>query len=167
VAQVRQQSTAVLRDLRSLVGLLREGDEASDARPENLIGITALVTEAVRTGRAVELTVLSGRAELGHGVGPLAQLAAYRAAQEALANAARHAPGARCHVTIDDRADEAVVIEVRNEAATAPPVAGSGGGFGLIGMRERADLTGAALEVGPTDDGGWRVAVRLPREEES
>jgi nitrate/nitrite-specific signal transduction histidine kinase len=36
------------------------------------------------------------------------------------------------------------------------------GGFGLVGMRERAELTGAHLEVGPSPDGGWLVALRLP-----
>lgn len=168
VQHVRQQSTRVLRDLRSLVGLLREQDVSADARPETLAGIGDLVAE-VAAGRDVSLTTLGDVEAPGLLVGPLAQLAAYRAVQEALANAGRHAPGAACAVTVDARADEAVVVTVRNAPPSgAPPVAPrSGGGFGLIGMRERAQLTGATLDVGPTDDGGWQVALRLPREKEA
>jgi signal transduction histidine kinase len=168
VRQVREQSTAVLRDLRSLVGLLREdGDTgtAADPRPETLGGIAALVADAAAAGRDVGLSVLSDRPVVGEGVGPLAQLACYRAVQEALANAARHAPGAACRVQIDDRAPEAVLVTVRNDPA-APPASDTGGGYGLVGMRERAELTGASLDVGPTDDGGWQVAIRVPREEQ-
>lgn len=164
VAEVRDQSRAVLRDLRSLVGLLREGDGSDEVRPENLAGIDGLVADAARTGRDVGLTVLTGDGELGHGVGPLAQLAAYRVAQEALANAVRHAPGAPCEVIVDDRDADAVLLEVRNGPSTSA-AEGPSGGFGLIGMRERAELTRATLEIGPADDGGWRVAMRLPRDE--
>lgn len=161
VRQVREQSTAVLRDLRSLVGLLREGDPTDAVRPENLAGVPALVADAAAGGRDVGVTVLGDRD--GAGIGPLAQLAAYRVVQEALSNAAQHAPGAPCEVVVDDRAADVVLVSVRNGRATQPVVA-TGTGFGLVGMRERAELTGATLEVGPTDDGGWLVAMRLPRD---
>lgn len=167
VAQVRRQSTAVLRDLRSLVGLLRETDaRAADpdhVRPEALAGVAALVEDAAAVGREVDLTVLGGRGALGGAVGPLAQLAAYRMVQEALANAARHAPGARTEVIVDDRRADAVLVKVRNARAEVAPSA-PGSGFGLVGMRERADLTGGTMEAGPTADGGWLVSMRLPRE---
>ncbi|WKN48972.1 sensor histidine kinase [Nocardioides sp. Arc9.136] len=169
--QVRQQSRSVLRDLRSLVGLLREGDPASDARPETLAGVRALVADVAATGREVALAVLGDEQAAAREVGPLAQLAAYRAVQEALANAARHAPGAACSVTVDARDDRVVEVVVRNgpadgAAAGSAGSPGAAGGFGLVGMRERAALTGADLDVGPTDDGGWQVRLRLPREGE-
>ncbi|MQW78050.1 sensor histidine kinase [Nocardioides sp. dk4132] len=167
VAQVRQQSTAVLRDLRSLVGLLREDDQEGGpdrVRPESLAGIAALVEDVTGAGRDVGLTVLSGGRPLGDGVGPLAQLAAYRMAQEALANAARHAPGARAEVVIDDRDPDAVEVTVHNERPTAAPPPEGRDGFGILGMRERAELTGASLAVGPTTDGGWQVALEIPRD---
>ncbi|MCR6031546.1 sensor histidine kinase [Nocardioides sp. zg-579] len=180
VRLVRRQSTTVLRDLRSLVGLLREHDPAAATRPETLRGVRDLVAQVAATGVDVDLAVLEaddgadggagdGAGDPGRDVGPLAQLAAYRAVQEALANAARHAPGARCHVTVDARPAESVVVTVRNEPPPRPPAGpadgpGDGGGFGLIGMRERAQLTNAALETGPTDDGGWAVTMRLPKE---
>lgn len=161
VGQVREQSKAVLRDLRSLVGLLREGDPTETVRPENLAGIPALAADAAAGGRDVGVTVLGDRD--GAGIGPLAQLAAYRVVQEALSNALQHAPGAPCEVVVDDRSADAVVVTVRNGRASGVAVA-AGTGFGLVGMRERAELTGATLEVGPTDDGGWQVAMRLPRD---
>ena len=116
VEQVREQSTAMLRDMRSLVGLLREGPTdaapAAVARQESLTGITGLVEAARATGADVRLTVLDrvdGQSP-GAVVGPLAQLAAYRTVQEALANAARHSPGARCEVVVDARDPAAVVV---------------------------------------------------------
>lgn len=169
VREVRAQSTEMLRDLRRLVGLLRDDlhhDGSSAVHEESLAGVADLVEAARRTGTEVTLTVHEGADHRppGAGVGPLAQLSAYRTVQEALANAARHAPGARCEVVLDARDAEAVLVTVRNGAPTAPvPVpAAPGGGFGLVGMRERAELTGARLDVGPARDGGWVVALRLP-----
>jgi signal transduction histidine kinase len=175
VRQVRQQSTAMLRDLRSLVALLRDDDPARaelDVEPETLRGIPALVQTARLAGRDVELSVLGATvAQIpALGIGPLAQLAAYRTVQESLANAARHAPGARCEVVIDVRVLSEVVITVRNDAppplppSAAPAPATPGSGFGIVGMRERADLTDARLSAGPAPDGGWIVQLTLATE---
>lgn len=165
VRQVRSQSTAVLRDLRRLVGLLRESD-AGELSVETLGGIAELTAQASVGGTPVELVTHSsaGGDALGAGLGPLAQLTAYRLVQESLANAVQHAPGARCRVTIDDRDPESVVVTVDNEAAATAPPSPPGGGFGLIGMRERAELTGADLRYGPRIDGGWDVTLRLSRD---
>ncbi|MBM7476539.1 sensor histidine kinase [Curtobacterium herbarum] len=170
VRQVREQSTAVLEDLRRLVGLLRD-DSPAERAVETVAGVVDLV-ERARFRSDVRLDVLPAAAgprasrPLGDGVGPLAQLAAYRTVQEALANAALHAPGAPCTVTIDDRADDHLAIRVENGPATVPAVGSTpAGGNGLRGMRERAELVGASLQVGPTDAGGWTVSLRLGRED--
>ncbi|RMI09252.1 sensor histidine kinase [Cellulomonas triticagri] len=166
VRQVRDQSRVVLTDLRRLVGLLREDDGAETDAP-TLAAVRDLVA-APAAGGVATLHVVGAPegAVLGGGVGPLAQLTAYRMVQEALANARTHAPGARCAVTVDDSADDAVVVTVRNEAAPAGATAPTspGGGHGLRGMRERADLVGADLRHGPTPDGGWEVVLRVPRD---
>lgn len=162
VADVRRQSTAVLRDLRSLVGLLRDPGRADDpARAENLAGIPGLVASAV--GQDVALRVLGPDEGAGTGIGPLAQLAAYRMVQESLANAARHAAGAPVEVTVDDRDPAALTITVTNGLGQPSPDAGGRGGLGLVGMQERAELTGSRLEVGSVDD-GWRVRLVVPRD---
>ncbi|MGY2897580.1 signal transduction histidine kinase [Curtobacterium sp. PvP017] len=166
--QVREQSTAVLDDLRRLVGLLRE-DVPAERAVETVAGIVDLV-ERARFRSDVRLDVLpsdrpADDRPVADGVGPLAQLAAYRTVQEALANAALHAPSAPCTVTIDDRDPARVVIRVENAPAAAPAAPTSpSGGNGLRGMRERADLVGARLQTGPTATGGWLVELALGRE---
>ncbi|MCL3862344.1 sensor histidine kinase [Actinotalea sp. K2] len=162
--QVRGQSAAVLRDLRRLVGLLRE-DDVAELSVEALHGIAELTGRISQHGTPVGLTTLrdEGGRPLGSGLGPLAQLTAYRMVQEALANAVQHAPGARCLVTMDDRDPSSLLVTVRNEAAATAPTS-RGSGLGLVGMRERAELTGADLRYGPTTDGGWDVSLRLPRD---
>ncbi|TCK64557.1 histidine kinase [Curtobacterium sp. PhB136] len=163
VRQVREQSTAVLDDLRRLVGLLRDDTPAEQA-VETVAGILDLV-ERARYRSDVRIDVLPGARPLADGVGPLAQLAAYRTVQEALANAAMHAPSAPCTVVVDDRDPSRVVIRVENARAVVPAVGSSpSGGNGLRGMRERADLVGASLQTGPTATGGWLVTLTLGRE---
>lgn len=166
--QVREQSTAVLDDLRRLVGLLRD-DAPAERAVETVAGIVDLV-ERARFRSDVRLDVLAGdrpRGEqaLADGVGPLAQLAAYRTVQEALANAVLHAPSAPCTVTVDDRDATRLVIRVENARAAVPAAPTSpSGGNGLRGMRERAELVGAGLQTGPTATGGWLVELTLGRE---
>jgi signal transduction histidine kinase len=173
VRQVREQSTAVLEDLRRLVGLLRE-DGPAERAVETVAGIVDLA-ERARFRSDVRLEVLpagqpgssssSSSRPLADGVGPLAQLAAYRTVQEALANAALHAPGTACTVTIDDRADDQLTVRVENGPASVPALGSTpAGGNGLRGMRERAELVGASLQTGPTDGGGWLVVLTLGRE---
>jgi signal transduction histidine kinase len=175
VRQVREQSTAMLKDLRSLVALLREDDPRHaglDVEPETLAGIPALVETARAAGREVQFSVDGADASwiTSPGIGPLAQLAAYRTVQESLANAARHAPGARCEVVIDAGDPTQVVVVVRNEAppqrerGAGPVATAPGGGFGIVGMQERADLTDAQLSAAPTPEGGWAVRLTIPTE---
>ncbi|MDH6121697.1 signal transduction histidine kinase [Kitasatospora sp. GAS204A] len=97
-------------------------------------------------------------------LGAEAGLAVRRTAQEALTNVRKHAPRARRTVTLR-YLDQAVELEVRNTGAPTDPgaaeLAASGSGYGLLGMRERAELLGGSLTAGP-DDGGWLVLLRLP-----
>ncbi|TCK21961.1 sensor histidine kinase [Pseudonocardia endophytica] len=151
--QVREQSRAVLDDLRRLVGLLRE-DADADGPVEN---VAALVRTYRTVGGGVELSAPDEIPEPG----PLAGLVAHRMVQESLANARSHAPGARCAVRIERLGDDRLAITVHN-GPSADPDAGPGGGFGLIGMRERARLVGAELTYGSTPDGGWEVRLTVP-----
>ncbi|MGW2376049.1 sensor histidine kinase [Kitasatospora sp. NPDC001683] len=107
-------------------------------------------------------------------LGAEAGLAVRRTAQEAVTNVRKHAPGARCSVELR-YLDDAVELEVRNARASRGQFAGeascgesssreladSGSGYGLLGMRERAELLGGTLLAGP-EDGGWRVLLRVP-----
>ncbi|HWS51647.1 MAG TPA: histidine kinase [Microbacterium sp.] len=160
--QVRAQSTMALDDLRRVIGLLRE-DADSSRTVETLASVGELVEMRKKSGLPVEYEVLTGENALGTGIGPLAQLVVYRTVQEALANVVAHAPGAHCVVRVDDRAPDALVVQIVNDGSHAPDL-GPGGGFGLVGMRERADLIGAELEHGPTDEDGWHVRLTVKRE---
>jgi signal transduction histidine kinase len=85
-----------------------------------------------------------------------------RTAQEAVTNAAKHAPGAAVSVRLDCRRD-GLRLTVHNGPATEERTDLAGGtGLGLVGMRERAALHGGTLEAGP-DGEGWTVELELPR----
>jgi signal transduction histidine kinase len=100
-------------------------------------------------------------AEIPPGVG----LALYRIAQEALANAARHAPRARTVLSCE-LANGYVSLTAETTGPILPPPAGDTQRrrFGLIGMRERASALGGEFSAGPTRT-GWHVACRLPLED--
>ncbi|MFG3282410.1 sensor histidine kinase [Streptomyces sp. NPDC048111] len=85
-----------------------------------------------------------------------------RVAQEALTNVRKHAPGALVTVRLEYLAGE-VALEVRDSGGRgrAGELAVSGSGYGLLGMRERAELLGGTLEAGPEEE-GFVVRLRVP-----
>ncbi|MFI1989923.1 sensor histidine kinase [Actinoplanes sp. NPDC020271] len=87
-------------------------------------------------------------------------LALFRAAQEALSNVRKHAPGSIVETDLA-YGTGTVALRIRNHGPAGPPVSGLSSGYGLLGLRERAELAGGTLRVGPDDD-GWLVDVRLP-----
>jgi signal transduction histidine kinase len=96
-------------------------------------------------------------------VGAEAALTAYRTAQEALTNARKHAPGEPVTVglTFASAALEVRVVNPLPPADGAGPLAHTGAGYGLTGLRERAALAGGTLAAGP-EDGQWSVRLRIP-----
>jgi len=90
-----------------------------------------------------------------------AQLALYRTAQEALTNVRKHAPSNRVQVHLRYATGGAELIVDDFGDAPAPTPNGAGEGYGLEGMRERAELLGGSLEAGPRDT-GFRVRLWLP-----
>lgn len=151
-----------MAELRRTVALLRSEDERGVLPPvPSASDVPTLVDDARAGGLPVELQI---RGDLG-AIAPTVGLAVYRISQEALANAARHAPQARTVLGIE-LADGQVSLVAET---TGPILEVDEGdrrrsGYGLIGMRERAGALRGELSAGPTPD-GWRVSCRLPLRE--
>ncbi|MGD9988800.1 sensor histidine kinase [Pseudonocardia sp.] len=138
-----------LEEARRAIGTLRDDDLPG---PERL---GALVDGFVRDhGIPCSLTVTGVPRELG----TQQRLAVYRVAQEALTNVVRHARAQRVEVTLAH--DVGVTRLTVRDIGDAPPEPGTGG-YGLTGMRERAELLGGTLAAGATGD-GFRVVLELP-----
>ena len=150
-----------MRELRRTVALLRSDDEGAVAPPvPSASEIPALVEDARAGGLAVELRMRGDSSAIAAGVG----VALYRIAQEALANAARHAPRARTVLGLDVGDGRArLTAETTGPTAAAPAGEPERACYGLVGMRERAAALGGELTAGPTSD-GWLVTCTLPLE---
>jgi signal transduction histidine kinase len=85
-----------------------------------------------------------------------------RVAQEALTNVRKHAPGAKAQVRLEYGTAE-VTLEVRDSGSATPTgeLTVSGSGYGLLGMRERAELLGGTLVAGPCEE-GFAVKLKVP-----
>jgi signal transduction histidine kinase len=149
-----------MRELRRTVALLRSDDEAAVAPPvPSASEIPALVEDARAGGLAVDLRMRGDHSAIAAGVG----VALYRIAQEALANAARHAPRARTVLRLDVGDGRASLVAETTGPTAAPAREPERASYGLIGMRERAAALGGELTAGPTPD-GWLVECNLPLE---
>ncbi|MFJ8744794.1 sensor histidine kinase [Embleya sp. NPDC127516] len=150
---IEATSREALTDLRRMLGVLRAEEEAGSRPAPGVAELGALVERATRMGVRVTLRVANVR-ELPQGVG----LSTFRIVQEALTNVTRHAPAARCEVSVE--ADgRRVRIEVSDDG---PGTAAGPHGYGLVGMRERVALHGGTLTAGPRAGGGFRVVAVLP-----
>ncbi|MBC6459828.1 histidine kinase [Actinomadura sp. HBU206391] len=159
---IRQCAYEAMEDLREVIGMLREGTDASDQqRPQpTLTDLPALIEESLRAGSPVTLD---------NRIGDLSTVSArigrhaYRIVQEGLTNARKHAPSAGVRVTVDGTVATELTVEVRNALSPAAAVGRMpGSGAGLIGLRERVDLVGGRLEHGRTGTGEFRLRAWLP-----
>jgi signal transduction histidine kinase len=147
-----------LAEARQAIGALR-GDELPG--PERLAALADAFCE--HSDARAELAVTGEPRELSSE----ARLAIYRTAQEALTNVRRHSAADRVEIALC-YADDGTTLVVRDHGPGAPVVLGggnggdsAGGGYGLTGMRERAELLGGRLSAEPTAD-GFRVELWLP-----
>jgi len=149
-----------LTDMRSLLGVLREGGGEEYAPQPDVAAIPALVEDVRASGLDVDLIVEGEPQPLA--AGP--QLAAYRIVQESLTNVLKHAgPASRAWVRLQWRPD-ALELSVLDDGrgASAAMVSSDGNGQGLRGMRERAQLHRGRLDAGPRHGGGFGVHAALP-----
>jgi signal transduction histidine kinase len=157
---IKATSKEALRELRAILGVLRDVDDAEPRAPApGLADLDALVHTAVRAGVPTRVTVSGEPRALPPGV----DLVAYRIVQEALTNVVRHAGQANVEVQVRYE-DGHVAVQVTDDGPgpEAPPPDGRGSGHGIEGMRERAAAVGGVLEAGPRPVRGFRVHASLP-----
>jgi signal transduction histidine kinase len=158
-ALIESVAREALGELDRLVSTMGAGDSGPAVPQPSLARVDALAARARNAGVPVELDVEGEPAALPAGV----DLAAYRIVQEALANTAKHAGRARARVVVRYRPD-AIEVEIADDGGPSrgAPSRGTGGGHGLIGIRERVALYDGTLDVGRRPSGGFLVHARLP-----
>ncbi len=156
LAAIKQASAEALREVRSVLGVLRSEDERAPRAPApSLTNLDALVE-----GTTTRVSITGTPRELP----PELDRAAYRIAQEALTNVRRHAgTGATATVTIGY---EPRALTVRVDDDGTGPAGDLDSGSGLAGMRARASALGGTLTAGPGPAGGFRVEARMPLRED-
>ncbi|MFF1763503.1 sensor histidine kinase [Streptomyces sp. NPDC058249] len=141
-------------------GMAREGlaetRQALSALRGEMSPLEDFLSELVATADGADVTVTGARQALR----AEASQAVRRVAQEALTNVRKHAPGAKVHVRLD-YGEREVTLDVRDSGGPPGELSGSGAGYGLLGMRERAELLGGSLEAGP-DEEGFVVTLKVP-----
>jgi len=162
---------STLTEMRRLLGVLRDEDGNRSHAPAPapaLSDVARLVDDVRAAGVPISLIVDGEPDHLSAGI----ELSAYRIVQEALTNVIKHAgPLTQVDVRVthtDGEISVEVVDDGRGAAAhhhhtgASSGAVQSSGGHGLLGMRERVEMWGGTLEVGPVDGGGYRVGATLP-----
>ncbi len=154
IERAHYQATSGLQEARWAIGMLRGEQLPGPERLETLVGEFERDSGGVRAA----LTVTGSPRELSPGV----RLALYRVAQEALTNVRKHASPRKVEVRLRYQPD-GVGLEVEDVAATNGPgrAPRCSDGYGLTGMRERAELLGGTLSAGPTGR-GFLVRLWVP-----
>jgi signal transduction histidine kinase len=159
LAVIEEEASRTLAEMRTMVGGLRDGEGAALA-PQPGVGDLDRLAGSVGDEPLVVVDRSGNLDDLRPSVGA----AIFRIAQESITNAVRHAR----HVTRIDVGvageDDCVRLTVHDDGDTGPGWPRSEGGFGLVGMTERAVLLGGSLEAGPDRGTGWTVRAVLPRE---
>lgn len=151
----------VLERVVSARSMAREGLTETRQALSALRGEMTPVEDFLRnlvSAQPVELSVEGPRRPLSAG----ASQAVRRVAQEAVTNMRKHAPGAHVRIRLEYLPDT-VTLEVRDSGGGVPDeeLMTGGPGYGLTGMRERAEVLGGTLEAGPGEE-GFVVSLRVP-----
>jgi signal transduction histidine kinase len=149
-----------LAEVRRLVDLLRTEDDPDELTPQPDLGS---LDELFARVRDAGLEVTERRDTDGHLPAGL-QLVAFRLVQEALTNTLRHANATHADVAVrcENGTLLAEVIDNGSGVLMGSTARLTGTGHGLVGMRERVELYGGDLVVGPAPGGGFAIRARIP-----
>ncbi|MCU1351262.1 MAG: histidine kinase, partial [Acidimicrobiales bacterium] len=154
LANIKAASREALRELRTALDVLRNGEEAPRAPAPGLADLDTLVEGVRSSGLEVHL-------ECGTWPRPLpaaVELAAYRIVQEALTNVTRHARARVVTVRVEPREQGGLTVEVVDDGVGGPAEPGNG----IAGMSERAAALGGTVAARARPDGGFLVLADLP-----
>ncbi|MEU1512871.1 sensor histidine kinase [Streptomyces sp. NPDC005811] len=164
LAGIERAATEALASMRRTVGVLRDTDAEADRRPVGDLAAITDLTEGFAT--PTQRMLLDRDPTLPDDLPHEVQAAAFRVVQESLTNVRRHAADATTITVRLRRADGGLEVVIRDDGrgGTQLPAAAHGGGFGLVGLRERVGALGGELRAGPaTGSGpGWEVRARFP-----
>jgi signal transduction histidine kinase len=153
---IKQASSDTLREVRSVLGILRRPDEQAPRTPTaGVAGLEELISRTSAAGIPVRGEIRGEPRTMPASV----DLAVYRIVQEALTNVARHADPAAAVVRLS-YGEKVITVEVDDDGRHAR--ANGVGGNGIAGMRERVRALGGEFSAGPRPDVGFRVTARLP-----
>jgi signal transduction histidine kinase len=152
IERAQDATRECLAEVRRSVAALRASPVEGRPLPEAL---AALVADSGASGLPAELATIGP----ARPVAPPVAMALYRAAQEGLTNARRHAGASRAEVTLDFGRPQWIVLTVRDNGRGA---AETEGGFGLVGARERLEHVGGYLEVITAPGEGFELFVEVP-----
>ncbi|MDT0300860.1 sensor histidine kinase [Streptomonospora wellingtoniae] len=156
--EVRSGAAAAVERLQEIIGILRETGDPLAGDP-----LSQSAVELVDRARDAGMDVAVHGAELLDRGSGAAQRALCRVVQEALTNAAKHAPGAAVRVDAEEGAEGGCTVRVRNTAPRgAPSAAGASGGSGLAGLARRLRPLDGTIASGVRSDGGFEVVAHLP-----
>ncbi len=152
-------TSSALRELQSTVGLLRQSDDPDDSLEPSpgLARLPELAAAFAAAGLRVGIAVDGEERPLSPG----ADLTAFRIVQEALTNVTKHTAAGAAEVRLAYSHDR-LTLTVSDDGGAVPHSPAPGGGFGLIGMRERARTAGGSLRAGHRPGGGFAVSAELP-----
>jgi signal transduction histidine kinase len=157
--EIASSSAEALGELRAALKGLRSDDaEGVLLRPPGagLADLDDLIVGVKGAGLTVKLDMAAALQAIPAAIGH----AGYRIVQEGLTNVLRHSTAADASVLIG-RDEGALLVEVLDDGQAKPGIS-TGGGHGLLGMRERATAFGGTCEAGRVPGGGWRVRARIP-----
>ncbi len=155
---IESEASRTLAEMRAMVDVLRSNDHAQ-LTPQPGVGD---LSRFARNGDDLPQITVDVSEETGDPA-PQVGAAIYRIAQESITNALRHARDPQQIAVAVDGDDEWVRISVTDDGAAVSASTPDSGGFGVVGMKERAKLLGGSLRAGPHDGRGWRVEAALPR----
>ncbi|MBO8194722.1 sensor histidine kinase [Streptomyces oryzae] len=153
---IKSASKEALGEVRQVLATLRAPGDAPRAPAPGLDRLGELAEQAASAGLQVTTETEGTPVPLPPG----ADLAAFRVVQEALTNVVRHSGSRTAEVRI--RYGTEVLELVVEDEGPATGTGPTGGGNGLVGMRERAAAFGGTVEAGRRPDGGFRVHATIP-----